>query len=153
MEKEKNKGDTTKIARWMEFGDVGIYIAVGVSFLGIGVAVFIYSWVVFYGNVQKEFLPAILILVNDLLLVLIILEVLRTILNYLKMRTIILEPFLFVGIIAATRKILLAGARVAILETMADEVFYRYLWEVGVNAFVVIAFALALFLFSRRPTP
>ena len=136
----------------MELGDVGIYIAVGFSFLGIGVVVFIYSWAVFYGNVQKDFLPAILILVNDLLLVLIILEVLRTILNYLKMKTIILEPFLFVGIIAATRKILLVGARAAILETMTDEVFRRYLWELGVNAFVIIAFAIALFLFAKRPS-
>jgi uncharacterized membrane protein (DUF373 family) len=127
-----------------------IYLITGLSFLLIGVGAFLYSWSVFIFQFQNGFLHAILKLINDLLLVLIIMEVLRTINNYLKIQDILLEPFIFIGIIAATRKMLTAGAEISIMEITDDKIFNRYLLDLGVNALVVVALGVALFLIGRR---
>ena len=134
----------------MEKFDRLIYLITGFSFLMIGVGAFFYSWFVFVLQVQKGFLHATLTLINDLLLVLIIMEVLRTIINYLKIQDILLEPFLFIGIIAATRKILTAGAEISIIELTDEKIFNHYLLDLGINALVVVALGIALYLISKR---
>lgn len=137
-------------AALMEKFDKVIYLITGISFLIIGVGAFGYSWFVFIDQVQKGFLHATLILINNLLLVLIIMEILRTIINYLKSKDILLEPFLFIGIIAATRKILTAGAEISIMEITDEKVFQHYLFDLGVNALVVVALGIALYLIDKR---
>ena len=77
----------------MEKFDTLIYLMTGISFLIIGVGAFIYSWIIFTSEIRKGFLHAILTLINDLLLVLIIMEILRTIINYLNHRTFSLSLF------------------------------------------------------------
>jgi uncharacterized membrane protein (DUF373 family) len=151
MRKWPEKGTSDTVATVLiEKIDRFIYLITGLSFLLIGVGAFVYSWSVFILHFQKGFLHAILTLVNDLLLVLIIMEVLRTIINYLKVQDILLEPFLFIGIIAATRKMLTAGAEISIMDITDDKIFHRYLLDLGVNALVVVALGVALFLIGRR---
>jgi len=138
-----------KVADWLEWGDQGIYIATGVAFLFIGCASFIYSWVTFYLRFDDGFMGAVLGLIHDLLLVLIILEIMRTIIAYVKIHTVLLEPFLHIGIIAATRRILTAGAQLT--AQASDVVFQRYLWDTGINALVIVALGIAVFLFANVP--
>ncbi|MHB8483771.1 MAG: phosphate-starvation-inducible PsiE family protein [Nitrospiria bacterium] len=138
------------IAEIMEKFDKFIYLITGFSFLIIGIGAFFYSWFVFVFQVQKGFLHAILSLINNLLLVLIIMEILRTIINYLKIQDILLEPFLFIGIIAATRKMLTAGAEISIMEITDEKVFNHYLLDLGVNALVVVALGIALYLINKH---
>ncbi len=57
---------------------------------------------------------AIVSLISDLLLVVIIMEVLGTVIHYLKSHVTSLRPFLFIGIISATRGILLIGAKLTV---------------------------------------
>ncbi len=140
---------SAKVANWLEWGDQGVYIATGVAFLTIGCAIFVYSWVTFYLRLNDGFLNAALGLIHDLLLVLIILEIMRTIIAYVKIHTVLLQPFLHIGIIAATRRILIASAQLT--AQTSDVVFQRYLWETGINALVIVALGVAVFLFSNRP--
>jgi len=140
-----------KVADWLEWGDQGIYIATGVAFLVIGCAIFISSWVTFYLQLGNGFLGAALGLVHDLLLVLIIMEIMRTIIAYVKVHAVLLEPFLHIGIIAATRRILTAGAQFTSQTVVSKEVFEHYLWDTGVNALVIVALGVAVFLFSNSP--
>jgi uncharacterized membrane protein (DUF373 family) len=69
------------------------YITTGFSFLLIGMVVFAHSWYVFLLLVGSTAIPAVLALVHDLLLVIILLELFRTIINFLKTKIITLEPF------------------------------------------------------------
>ena len=140
---------SSKVADWLEQGDQWIYIATGVAFLLIGFAIFAYSWVVFYYQLGNGFLAAALGLIHDLLLVLIVMELMRTIITYVKVHTILLEPFLHIGIIAAIRRILTAGAQLT--AQASDVVFDRYLWDTGINALVIVALGIAVFLFSKKP--
>jgi uncharacterized membrane protein (DUF373 family) len=86
---------------------------------------------------------AIIKLISDLLLVLIIMEVLSTVTHYLKAHATSLRPFLFIGIISATRGILSIGARLSI-ETVTGNDFTQAMIELGVNALVILALGITL---------
>jgi uncharacterized membrane protein (DUF373 family) len=128
------------------------YITTGFSFLLIGMVVFAHSWYVFLLSVGSTAIPAVLALVHDLLLVIILLELFRTIINFLKTKIITLEPFLYICVIASTRRILTTGAQIASMENLADQVFHRYLLDLGANVLVVLALVLAVYL-VRRAVP
>ncbi len=52
-------------------------------------------------------------LLNDLLLVIILLELFRTVIRFLQTEVLDLEPYLAVGIIACTRRVLTASAELS----------------------------------------
>ncbi len=151
---EKDRAKTThQLANLLERGDEVLYGCIGIAFLFIGGFVFIYSLALFWQGVRTgDALGTTLNLISDLLLVVIILEILRTIIHYLRMHTILLTPFLYIGIIAITRRIILAGAQLSFSDIVGTPKFYAFLWELAVNGLLIIAFGLALFLYGRvRP--
>lgn len=97
---------------------------------------------------QAVIAEAIITLVSDLLLVLIIMEVLSTVIHYLKSHATSLRPFLFIGIISATRGILSIGARLSV-ENVKPEEFNRAMIELGVNALAILALGITLKLLGR----
>lgn len=128
------------------------YITTGFSFLMIGMVVFVHAWYVFAITVGSKAVPAVLALVHDLLLVIILLELFRTIINFLKTKIITLEPFLYICVIASTRRILTTGAQIASMEELTDQVFSRYLLDLGANVLVIVALVAAVYL-ARRVVP
>lgn len=84
--------------------------------------------------------------ISDLLLTLIIMEVLGTVVQYLRNGETSLKPFIFIGIVSATRGILAVGARLSVNPTLTDEVFRDSMIELGVNAAVIIALGVTLHL-------
>jgi uncharacterized membrane protein (DUF373 family) len=97
--------------------------------------------------------PAVLTLVHDLLLVIILLELFRTIINFLKTKIITLDPFLYICIIASTRRVLTTGAQIGGLEDLTDQLFHRYLLDVGANVLVIVALVIALYVVRKAPRP
>ena len=89
---------------------------------------------------------AIIQLVSDLLLVLIIMEVLSTVINYLKEHATSLRPFLFIGIVSATRGILSIGARLSVGDVGN---FTDAMIELGVNAAVILTLGITLKLLGK----
>ncbi len=83
--------------------------------------------------------------VSDLLLVLIIMEVLGTVRSYLEKGDTSVRPFLYIGIISATRGILSIGARLSIqgAQLTPDE-FNRSIIELGIDALVIIALGVTI---------
>lgn len=84
--------------------------------------------------------------VSDLLLTLIIMEVLGTVVHYLRKRETTLKPFLFIGVVSATRGILAVGARLSVTEngTFTPDDFRGAMIELGVNAAVIIALGVTM---------
>jgi uncharacterized membrane protein (DUF373 family) len=85
---------------------------------------------------------AIIALVNDVLLSLIILELLWTVIRFLKKQKFLLGPFLAIGIIAAVRRILLIEAQASLMEHTPVEKLY----ETGLSAAVIITLMVAYYL-------
>jgi uncharacterized membrane protein (DUF373 family) len=147
-------------ASMLERSDTFIYAAVGVSFL-IGALITLgYSFWDFgtamsqalaaAENVRAGLIASALIkFISDLLLVLIITEVLGTVTHYLKAHATSLRPFLFIGIISATRGILSIGARLSVGQVTPEE-FPHAMTELGVNAGVVLALGLTLWLLAKH---
>jgi uncharacterized membrane protein (DUF373 family) len=125
------------------------YVTAGFSFLLLGMIVFAHAWYAFVTTFTAGVLPAVLAMIHDLLLVVILLELFRTIINFLKTYVITLEPFLYIGIIASTRRILTTGAE-AYSENLTQEQFQRYLQDVGLNVLVIVALVFAVYLARRR---
>lgn len=94
---------------------------------------------------------AIIKLVSDLLLVLIIMEVLGTVVHYLKSHATSLRPFLFIGIVSATRGILSIGARLSVesASNIPQQEFVSSMIELGVNAAVILALGITLKLIGK----
>ena len=138
------------VESWLETADQALYILVAVLFLVAAIAMGGYSIITFLKHIGDEFPLDIIAFINDLLLVLIILEVLGTVRSYLASGTTSLRPFLYIGIISATRRILAIGAQTTLGEVNTETTFRHLMIDLGINGSVVLALALALFLFSRR---
>jgi uncharacterized membrane protein (DUF373 family) len=89
--------------------------------------------------------------INDLLFVVILMELLRTVVGHLETRAFRVRAFLTIGIISVVRHILSVGARLTLSDEMTETQFRHSQIELGVSAAVVLALALGLFVISRTP--
>ena len=145
--------------RWchyMEWLDRLGYATAGFSLLILGMLVFLHAWYVFIaGQLDPKghvlILPAGLKLLDDILLVIILLELFRTVVRFLQTEVLELEPYLSVGVIACTRKILTASAELSHQQNMTETQFYQYLMDVGLNVTVIMALIAAVFMIRKRP--
>jgi uncharacterized membrane protein (DUF373 family) len=112
-------------------------------------------------------LEGIFSLVNDLLLVLIIMEVLRTVARFIRKRELDVDvedvvPFLVIGAISAARRILAIGASLSLNEAKHSEQqgsnvdltagwdrFSQAMIELGVNAGLILVIAVAVLIIHR----
>ena len=138
----------------LEKADSIIYAIVGISFLVGALFALVYSFWDFGQKVitaiHQGYTPgvasAVIEFVSGLLLVLIIMEVLGTVIHYLKSHATSLRPFLFIGIVSATRSILSIGARLSIGQETG---FNNAMIELGVSAAVILALGITLKLLGR----
>jgi len=84
--------------------------------------------------------------VNDVLFIVIILEILRTVISRFTDGVYQLDKFLIIGVIAAVRHILTVGASLTLESTKSAEAFKRSIYEMGLNAGIVVALVFAIFL-------
>ncbi|MBU6479777.1 MAG: phosphate-starvation-inducible PsiE family protein [Nitrospirae bacterium] len=141
--------------RWcgaMEWLDRLGYLTAGFSLLVLGMLIFAQAWYVFVTKAgQIGLLSSGLKLLNDLLLVIILLELFRTVIRFLQTEILDLEPYLAVGIIACTRRVLTASAELSHLPSMTDTQFYQYLMDVGLNVTVIMVLTIGVYLIRKRP--
>ena len=141
-----------RIVNWMEWLDRWGYVTAGLSLLILGMLIFVQSWYNFVlGAMSGGLLVAGLRLLNDLLLVIILLELYRTVIRFLQTGILALEPYLAVGIIACTRRILTASAELSHQPEVTADLFNRYLWDVGMNVVVIMVLVIAVYLVRQRP--
>jgi len=102
------------------------------------------GFIMFYAalNILQPSRDSMIHLINDVLLSLIILELLWTVIRFLKKQKFILGPFLAIGIIAGVRRILLIEAQTSFLEHVPVEKLY----ELGLSALIIIVLMAAYYL-------
>lgn len=140
------------VTPWFFAADAAMYALIGVAFLVGAAGMLGYAAVSFVQHLGKgdNFAEAVVGLINDLLLVMVIMEVLRTILSYIEEREVSLRPFLFIGAISATRRILAIGAEMSIhAEDFTADQFNRRLMDLGVNASIIFAIGVVIYLLAR----
>jgi len=143
-----------RMVSWMEWLDVWGYVTAGLSLLILGMLIFAQSWYTFINTASHgALLPAGLRLLNDLLLVIILLELYRTVIRFLQTGILALEPYLAVGIIACTRRILTAGAELSHLPEITPDLFTRYMMDVGLNVAVILVLVAGVYMVRNKPLP
>ncbi len=158
---EKHHTEEDRLAAFtghlLDRGDTLIYAIVGVCFflgglvaLGYSFWNFAYQLLITSSISPPVMVGAIVSLISDLLLVVIIMEVLGTVIHYLKSHVTSLRPFLFIGIISATRGILLIGAKLTVGGNIARATnFTSDMIELGVSAGVILALGITIKLLGK----
>jgi uncharacterized membrane protein (DUF373 family) len=129
----------------LEYVERAIYMAGALVLAGIAAAL-LYQAVGDLVSSDRAFTDAATHAVNGVLLVVIILEIFRTMIAHLEGHVLQLRPFLVIGAISAVRHILLIGAKS--LSPQSD-VFSHHEVDLGVNVGVALALVIALVLVAR----
>jgi uncharacterized membrane protein (DUF373 family) len=115
------------------------------ALLGIGIGAFYFSIERIFTT--APFFPNGMIQgINDILFIVIILEILRTVISRFTDGVYQLDKFLIIGVIAAVRHILTVGASLTLQTGKSDTAFERAIIELGLNALIVIALVFAIFM-------
>lgn len=147
--------------RFLDRADSVIYAITGVCFFFAALLALVYAfWAFGVSIIGLHTFPmdqqpgrgaqALIEFISGLLLVLIIVEMLGTVIHFLQTRATSLRPFLFIGIVSATRSILSIGARLSVegLKASASD-FLHAMIELGVNGAVILALGITLKLLGR----
>ncbi|MBI5180051.1 MAG: phosphate-starvation-inducible PsiE family protein [Nitrospirae bacterium] len=135
------------IRRWLLIMDDIVHVIVAIALLGAAIMMILYTIL----NLRSLELQSILMVINDVLLVLIIMEVLWTVLRYLKRQKFSLNPFLSIGIISSIRRILVIGAQMSIGEMHdLDKVKVLFI-ELGINTGIILVLIVAYYIYAKAP--
>jgi uncharacterized membrane protein (DUF373 family) len=145
MAKETEEHKLIVPSNWVERIEEVFHIILGIFLLGIAAAALVSSVIrVFETN---PFFPTGMIqAINDILFIIIILEILRTVIARYTDGVFQLQNFLIIGVIAAVRHILTVGASMTLSSGKTQEQFDRAILELAVSAGIVVALVFAIFL-------
>jgi uncharacterized membrane protein (DUF373 family) len=145
-EKEKTSAETSIIPiKFVDMIEDIFHAILAVTLFIIGVFAFFYSVKRLFET--APFFPNGMIQgVNDILFIVIILEILRTVISRFTDGVYQLDKFLIIGVIAAVRHILTVGASLTLESSKSDTAFERSIYEMGLNALIVVALVFAIFL-------
>jgi uncharacterized membrane protein (DUF373 family) len=146
MKKEiKDREEVVLLGRWVERIEEVFHIVLGVFLLGIAVAALYFSVVRVFET--TPFFPTGMIqAINDILFIIIILEILRTVVARYTDGVFQLQNFLIIGVIAAVRHILTVGASMTLASGKSQDQFDRAVIELGISTAIVVALVFAIFL-------
>lgn len=143
---ESQDGEKSIIpAKYVDVVEDVFHALLAISLLGIGIAAFFYSGKRLI-ETQPFFPNGMIQGVNDILFIVIILEILRTVISRFTDGVYQLDKFLIIGVIAAVRHILTVGASLTLESGKSDTAFERSIYEMGLNAIIVVALVFAIFL-------
>ena len=98
-----------------------------------------------------------LLIIDQLLLVLIYVEILHTVRISIRSESLLMEPFLIVGVIASVRRVLVITMQAAHamkdgpIDERAAVVFRNSMIELGLLGLLVLVFVISIYFLRRRP--
>jgi uncharacterized membrane protein (DUF373 family) len=128
-----------------------VYLGLGLLLAGSSVALLIGGLITFGqhlvgGSLASNIVP----LLDRILLILLVVELLYTVQVSFREHSVIPEPFLLVGLIAAIRRVLVLTAEFAQVHEQSDLIFRRFVIELVVLTVLIIALVISLVLLRKR---
>lgn len=145
-EKDKERIETSILPmRYVDMVEDVFHAVLAVALFAIGIGAFFFSIKRLIET--APFFPNGMIQgVNDILFIVIILEILRTVISRFTDGVYQLDKFLIIGVIAAVRHILTVGASLTLESGKSDTAFDRAIVEMGLNSLIVVALVFAIFM-------
>ena len=142
------RGIVARAFTWVE--DI-VYVGLGLL-LAISALLLLGSGAVAFARAVSDgqLAAAVISLLDRLLLTLMIVELLYTVQVSFREHTLVPEPFLLVGLVAATRRILVLTAELGDVKERSAESFRASMIELGVFALMIVAFVVCLLLMRKR---
>ena len=142
---------TAWIARWFSRVEDLVYVGLAIILAGLAIGLLVNGAISFgQAVIANELSVRTAMLLDQLLLILMVVEILYTVQVSLREHTLVPEPFLVVGLIAAIRRILVLTAEFADILSQGGDAFRNAMIELGVLTFLVLALVIALALLRRR---
>lgn len=127
------------------------YLSLGVLLSACAVLTLVHGGIALWDILRRGSVLDIVNVLDRLLLVLMIIELLYTVKISFREHALIPEPFLIVGLIAVTRRVLVVTAQLAVLlETPNDVLFRNAMFELALLTVMVLAFVASLLMLRKR---
>jgi uncharacterized membrane protein (DUF373 family) len=141
----------TWVARAFSVVEDIVYIGLGLLLAGSSLVLLVIGAINFGQNLMAgSFATNIVGLLDRILLILLFVELLYTVQVSFREHTIVPEPFLLVGLIAAIRRILVLTAEFADVKDQSREVFNYLVVELSVLSLLIIILVVSLFILRKR---
>lgn len=128
-----------------------VYIGLGVLLAASSLVLLATGIMDFTQNLLSGSFPQeIVALLDRILLVLLFVELLYTVQVSFREHTILPEPFLLVGLIAAIRRVLVLTAEFAEIADKAEEIFRHFIYELGALTLLIVALVASLYILTRQ---
>jgi uncharacterized membrane protein (DUF373 family) len=145
--KKRNTADFFRqlLGHWFDLAEDSIYVGLGLLLIAIAITLLI-TEVVYFGKYVSTGTLAdnVVFLLDRILLIIIFVEVLYTVQVSFRQHILRPEPFLVVGLIAVTRRILVLTAEMSKLAKETQEGFYNAMIELGLLTILIIALVVCL---------
>jgi len=126
-----------------------VQYGVAIVLLVLAVAVLVRSFITFITSLNApspDYTLSLVSAIDGVLVVIILVDIMRTVLTHLEGWGFPFRPFLVIGIIAAVRDILAVSTRLTLSSGGTTAGTTQSLFELGTNAGVILVLAVALFL-------
>ena len=149
MTKERRKREW--IARGFTAVEDIVYLGLGLLLAGISLALLVSGLISFGENLIAGSLTTnVVALLDRGLLILLVVELLYTVQISFRAHGLVPEPFLLIGLIAAIRRVLLLTTEMAQVHAQSDAVFQRFIAELVVLTFMILALVISLVLLRKQ---
>ena len=145
--KKRNTADFFRqlLGHWFDLAEDTLYVGLGLLLIAIAFTLLITEIVYFTQYVSTWTLAEnVVFLLDRILLIIIFVEVLYTVQVSFRQHILQPEPFLVVGLIAVTRRILVLTAEMSKLAKETQEGFYNAMIELGLLTILIIALVVCL---------
>ena len=128
-----------------------VYLGLGLLLAGSAIVLLVGGLIIFGqqlmgGSLASNIVP----LLDRILLILLVVELLYTVQVSFREHTVVPQPFILVGLIAAIRRVLVLTAELAQVHEQTDVIFQRFVIELVVLTVLIITLVISLMLLSRR---
>ena len=140
-----------RLSLWFGHAEDAVYVGLGLLLTAIALSLLI-TEMVYFGNYLflRTLTDNVVLLLDRILLIIIFVEVLYTVQVSFRQHVLQPEPFLVVGLIAVTRRILVLTAEMSKLAKETPEGFYNSMIELGLLTVLILALVLCLHILRRR---
>jgi uncharacterized membrane protein (DUF373 family) len=129
-----------------------VYVGLGILLAGCALALLVTGGIEFFTNLVSGTLGERIVSILDrILLILLVVEILYTVQVSFREHALLPEPFLIVGLIAGTRRVLVLTAEFKELLQQGDAAFRNGMIELGLLSVLILALVIALVLLRRQP--
>ena len=151
--KKRNSADFFRqlLGHWFDLAEDTLYVGLGLLLIAIAFTLLITEIVYFTQYVSTWTLAEnVVFLLDRILLIIIFVEVLYTVQVSFRQHVLRPEPFLVVGLIAVTRRVLVLTAEMSKLAKETQTGFYNAMIELGLLTILVIALVVCLRLLRQQ---